>query len=140
MLRFEGVSKTYPARRGQPAPPALAGLDLVVARGELLTLLGPAGYGKTTTLMPLAGFETPDAGRIPLESRDIARLPAHKRNIGVVLRTYALFARMTVAAPSRPEPPFVLLDEPLGALDKALREEMQHAIRGLHRRLGLTMI
>jgi putative spermidine/putrescine transport system ATP-binding protein len=192
LLRFEGVSKSYPARKGTAAPAALDALDLDVARGELLTLLGPSGSGKTTTLMLLAGFETPDAGRILLEGRDIARLPAHRRGIGVVFQSYALFPHMTVAenvgfpleargvpkperaarvaralemvrlpgyADRRPaqlsggqqqrvalaralvfEPPVVLLDEPLGALDKALREEMQHEIRGLHRRLGLTML
>jgi putative spermidine/putrescine transport system ATP-binding protein len=85
LLRFEGVSKTNPARKGQPAPAALAALDLDVARGELLTLLGPSGSGKTTTLMLLAGFETPDTGRILLEGRDIARLPAHKRNVVVAM-------------------------------------------------------
>jgi putative spermidine/putrescine transport system ATP-binding protein len=192
LLRFEAVSKSYPARKGVAAPSALEALDLDVARGELLTLLGPSGSGKTTTLMLLAGFETPDTGRILLEGRDIARLPAHRRGIGVVFQSYALFPHMSVAenvafpleargvpraeraarvgralemvrlpgyADRRPaqlsggqqqrvalaralvfEPPVVLLDEPLGALDKALREEMQHEIRGLHRRLGLTML
>jgi putative spermidine/putrescine transport system ATP-binding protein len=193
LLRFERVSKSYPAAaRGVAQPAALAALDLDVARGELLTLLGPSGSGKTTTLMLLAGFETPDSGRILLEGRDIARLPAHKRGIGVVFQSYALFPHMTVAenvafpleargvpkperaarvaralemvrlpgyGDRRPaqlsggqqqrvalaramvfEPPIVLLDEPLGALDKALREEMQHEIRTLHQRLGLTML
>ncbi len=196
LLRFERVSKRYPVRKGgrpdaQPKA-ALDALDLDVARGELLTLLGPSGSGKTTTLMLLAGFETPDEGRILLEGRDIARLPAHRRGIGVVFQSYALFPHLTVAqnlafplearglpraerearvaralamvrldglAERRPaqlsggqqqrvalaralvfEPPVVLLDEPLGALDKALREEMQHELRALHRRLGLTML
>ncbi len=188
LLRFERVSKSY----GAAQPAALSALDLNVARGELLTLLGPSGSGKTTTLMLLAGFELPDQGRILLEGRDIARLPPHRRGIGVVFQSYALFPHMTVAenvafpleargiprteraarvaralemvrlpamGDRRPaqlsggqqqrvalaramvfEPPVVLLDEPLGALDKALREEMQHEIRGLHRRLGLTML
>jgi putative spermidine/putrescine transport system ATP-binding protein len=193
LLRFERVSKSYPAQgKGTGQPAALEALDLDVARGELLTLLGPSGSGKTTTLMLLAGFETPASGRILLEGRDIARLPAHRRGIGVVFQSYALFPHMTVAenvafpleargvpraeraarvaralemvrlhglGDRRPaqlsggqqqrvalaramvfEPPVVLLDEPLGALDKALREEMQHEIRGLHGRLGLTML
>jgi putative spermidine/putrescine transport system ATP-binding protein len=192
LLRFERVSKSYAPRKGAGQPAALEALDLDVARGELLTLLGPSGSGKTTTLMLLAGFETADSGRILLEGRDIARLPPHRRNIGVVFQSYALFPHMTVAenvafpleargvpkadraarvaralemvrlpgyADRRPaqlsggqqqrvalaramvfEPPIVLLDEPLGALDKALREEMQHEIRGLHQRLGLTML
>ena len=174
-------------------PAAVQSLDLDVARGELLTLLGPSGSGKTTTLMMLAGFETPSAGRILLDGRDIARLPPHRRGIGMVFQSYALFPHMTVAenvafplqvrgvsrhdqaqarwrrrwrwcgwtgcADRRPaqlsggqqqrvalaralvfEPPIVLLDEPLGALDKALREEMQLEIRHLHQRLGVTMM
>jgi len=192
LLRFEHVSKRYPATKGASAPAALSALELDIARGELLTLLGPSGSGKTTTLMLLAGFEMPDEGRILLEGRDIARLPPHRRGIGVVFQSYALFPHMTVAenvafpleargvpksqrtervkraldmvrlpdyGDRRPaqlsggqqqrvalaramvfEPPIVLLDEPLGALDKALREEMQHEIRTLHQRLGLTMM
>jgi osmoprotectant transport system ATP-binding protein len=97
LLSFERVSKRYPAAKGAHAPAAVAALDLEVARGELLTLLGPSGSGKTTTLMLLAGFELPDAGRILLEGRDIARLPPHRRGIGVVFQSYALFPHMTVA-------------------------------------------
>jgi putative spermidine/putrescine transport system ATP-binding protein len=188
LVRFEGVRKTYAA--GGPA--AVAGLDLDIARGELMTLLGPSGSGKTTTLMMLAGFEAPSAGRILLDGRDIAPLPPHRRGIGVVFQSYALFPHMSVAenvafplsvrgvpraerqarvaraldmvrlggfGERRPaqlsggqqqrvalaralvfEPPIVLLDEPLGALDKALREEMQLEIRHLHQRLGVTMM
>ncbi|WP_137127936.1 ABC transporter ATP-binding protein [Roseomonas sp. HF4] len=188
LVRFQGVRKTW--RAGGPA--AVEALDLDIARGELLTLLGPSGSGKTTTLMMLAGFEAPSAGRILLEGRDIARLAPHRRGIGVVFQSYALFPHMDVAgnvgfplsvrgvgradrdarvaralamvrleglAERRPselsggqqqrvalaralvfEPPIVLLDEPLGALDKALREEMQLEIRHLHRRLGVTMM
>jgi putative spermidine/putrescine transport system ATP-binding protein len=187
LVRFVGVQKTYGG-----GPPAVVGLDLDIARGELLTLLGPSGSGKTTTLMMLAGFELPSAGRILLDGRDIARLPPHRRGIGVVFQSYALFPHMTVAenvafplqlrgvsrhdqgkrvaralemvrmpafGDRRPaqlsggqqqrvalaralvfEPPIVLLDEPLGALDKALREEMQLEIRHIHQRLGVTMM
>ncbi|UFN46848.1 ABC transporter ATP-binding protein [Roseomonas sp. OT10] len=186
LVRFEGVEKSY------GAVTVVRDLDLVVERGELLTLLGPSGSGKTTTLMMLAGFEQPSRGRILLEGRDIARLPPHKRGIGVVFQSYALFPHMSVAenigfplevrgvarrerdsrvrraldmvrlsglGERRPsqlsggqqqrvafaralvfEPPIVLLDEPLGALDKALREEMQFEIRRLHRELGVTML
>jgi putative spermidine/putrescine transport system ATP-binding protein len=82
LLRFDRVSKSYPAARAAtPQPTALECLDLDVAPGELLTLLGPSGSGKTTTPMLLAGFETPDSGRILLEGRDIARLPPHRRGI-----------------------------------------------------------
>ncbi|MBR0672487.1 ABC transporter ATP-binding protein [Neoroseomonas soli] len=188
LVRFEGVRKTY----GAGGPAAVQSLDLDIARGELLTLLGPSGSGKTTTLMMLAGFEMPTQGRILLEGRDIAHTAPHKRGIGVVFQSYALFPHMSVAenvafplsvrgipraereervrkalamvrlegfADRRPqqlsggqqqrvalaramvfEPPIVLLDEPLGALDKALREEMQLEIRHLHQRLGITMM
>jgi putative spermidine/putrescine transport system ATP-binding protein len=188
LVRFERVAKTYATGH----QPALRSLDLDIAQGEILVLLGPSGSGKTTTLMLLAGFEAPSAGRILLQDRDIARLPPHRRGIGVVFQSYALFPHMSVAeniafpleargvpqheraarvaraldsvrlaglGERRPaqlsggqqqrvalaramvfEPPIVLLDEPLGALDKALREEMQHELRALHRRLGLTML
>jgi putative spermidine/putrescine transport system ATP-binding protein len=188
LVRFLRVSKSYAA--GQAA--AVRALDLDIAQGELLTLLGPSGSGKTTTLMLLAGFEEPSEGRILLEGRDIAALPPHRRGIGVVFQSYALFPHMSVAenvafpleargvakpertarvaralemvrlagfGDRRPaqlsggqqqrvalaramvfEPPIVLLDEPLGALDKALREEMQFELRALHARLGLTML
>ena len=92
LVRFEAVRKTFPG-----GVVAVHGLDLAVERGELLTLLGPSGSGKTTTLMLLAGFEAPDAGRILLEGRDIARTPSHRRGIGVVFQSYALFPHMDVA-------------------------------------------
>ena len=188
LVRFEGVRKTY----GAGGPAAVQALDLDIARGELMTLLGPSGSGKTTTLMMLAGFETPSAGRILLEGRNIAQTAPHRRGIGVVFQSYALFPHMSVAenvafplsvrgigrgerdarvrraldmvrlgglGERRPaqlsggqqqrvalaramvfEPPIVLLDEPLGALDKALREEMQLEIRHIHQRLGVTMM
>jgi len=187
LVRFLGVEKSYDGVRQ-----AVRHLDLDILRGEFLTLLGPSGSGKTTTLMMLAGFETPTAGEILLEGRPIARLPPHRRGIGVVFQSYALFPHMTVAenvafplsvrgvgraerearvaralemvrlpgyGDRRPaqlsggqqqrvalaralvfEPPLVLLDEPLGALDKQLREEMQLEIRHIHERLGVTMV
>ncbi|PZR15713.1 MAG: Fe3+/spermidine/putrescine ABC transporter ATP-binding protein [Azospirillum brasilense] len=187
LVRFEDVEKRYDA-----GAPAVRGLNLSIRRGELLTLLGPSGSGKTTTLMMLAGFEQPSQGRILLDGKDIAHTPPHRRGIGVVFQSYALFPHMTVAeniafpleargvaraereararraletvrlpglGDRRPaqlsggqqqrvalaralvfEPPIVLLDEPLGALDKSLREEMQFEIRRLHRELGVTMM
>jgi spermidine/putrescine transport system ATP-binding protein len=72
-------------------------LSLDVARGEFLTLLGPSGSGKTTALMMLAGFERPDGGVILLDGQDITRTAPHKRNIGVVFQSYALFPHMSVA-------------------------------------------
>ncbi|MGN6548694.1 MAG: ABC transporter ATP-binding protein [Pararhizobium sp.] len=66
-------------------------------RGEFLSLLGPSGCGKTTTLRMVAGFERPSDGRILLSGRDVTRLPARRRNIGMVFQNYALFPHMTVS-------------------------------------------
>ena len=187
LVRFIGVRKTFDGRTL-----VVRRLDLDVLEGEFLTLLGPSGSGKTTTLMMLAGFETPSEGEITLAGRSLAHLPPHKREIGFVFQNYALFPHMTVAenvafpwaarrvgradAESRVaraldmvrlgglghrrpaqlsggqqqrvalaralvfEPRLVLMDEPLGALDKQLREEMQLEIRRIHERLGVTFV
>jgi len=186
-IAFEGVRKSYD---GQTY--VVRGLDLDVARGEFLTLLGPSGSGKTTTLMMLAGFETPTDGAISLAGNRIESVPPHRRNIGVVFQNYALFPHMTVGEnvafslkmrrlakaevtervrraldmvrmaafeTRRPnqlsggqqqrialaramvfEPQLVLMDEPLGALDKQLREHMQLEIKHLHARLGVNVV
>jgi ABC-type Fe3+/spermidine/putrescine transport system ATPase subunit len=76
---------------------ALNGCSLDLERGEILTLLGPSGCGKTTLLRTIAGFVTPDSGSIVIDSREITRLPAHRRGIGMVFQNYALFPHMTVA-------------------------------------------
>ncbi len=72
------------------------GLHLKVGRGELVSLLGPSGCGKTTLLRLIAGLLSIDGGRILLDEKDLSRLPAHKRNIGVVFQNYALFPHLTV--------------------------------------------
>ncbi|WP_231334219.1 ABC transporter ATP-binding protein [Actinomadura graeca] len=173
---------------------AVDGISLDVGEGEFLSLLGSSGSGKSTTLMMLAGFERPDAGRILLDGRDIGDVPANKRNLGMVFQSYALFPHMSVlenvAYPlqmrkvrakeirakvrsvldlvrlpfeqfgeRRPaqlsggqqqrvalaralvyEPRVLLMDEPLGALDKQLRSEMQLEIKRINTRLGLTVV
>jgi len=186
-IRFDSVKKSYDGENY-----VVRGLDLSVAQGEFLTLLGPSGSGKTTSLMMLAGFESPTAGEIHLDARRIDHVPAHQRNIGVVFQNYALFPHMSVADnvafplrmrglnsieitkqvkraldmvrlvgmdARRPaqlsggqqqrvalaramvfEPKLVLMDEPLGALDKQLREHMQLEIKALHRRLGINVV
>jgi putative spermidine/putrescine transport system ATP-binding protein len=187
IVRFVGTGKTYDG-----VIRVVDDLHLDVERGEFLTLLGPSGSGKTTTLMLLAGFETPTSGEILLEGKPLSRVPPYQRDIGMVFQNYALFPHMSVAenigfplsvrgVPAadiarrveraldmvqlggfggrRPaqlsggqqqrvavaralvfEPKLILMDEPLGALDKQLREQMQLEIRRLHQRLGVTMI
>src|SRR5262249_21752492 len=75
---------------------AVRGVSLDIRSGEFLTLLGPSGSGKTTTLMMIAGFETPTAGDIAIDGRSVVALPAHRRNIGMVFQNYALFPHLTV--------------------------------------------
>jgi putative spermidine/putrescine transport system ATP-binding protein len=187
IARFVNVSKTYDGRSL-----VVRDLDLDVQRGEFLTLLGPSGSGKTTTLMMLAGFEVPTSGDVLIEGRSVARVPPHRRGIGMVFQNYALFPHMTVAenvafplsvrrvaraergervaraldmvrlsgfGDRRPnqlsggqqqrvalaralvfEPALILMDEPLGALDKQLREHMQDEIRRLHASLGISVV
>ncbi|MGI8399637.1 ABC transporter ATP-binding protein [Agrobacterium deltaense] len=186
-VRFDSVTKSYDG-----VNLIVEGLDLSIARGEFLTMLGPSGSGKTTSLMMLAGFEQATSGEIYLDGSPLSRTPAHRRGIGMVFQSYALFPHMTVGenlafplevrkiakaeihrlvlraletvqlshlkdrkpaqlsggqqqrvALARAlifEPTVVLMDEPLGALDKQLREHMQREIRALHRELGITMV
>ena len=187
LVQFTGVQKTYD---GQHL--VVRDLHLSIQKGEFLSLLGPSGSGKTTTLMMLAGFESPTAGDIALNGVPITRTPPHKRNFGMVFQNYALFPHMTVAQniaypltvrklgttereskvkraldmvqmgamgeryPSQLsggqqqrvalaralvfDPQLVLMDEPLGALDKQLREHMQIELKALHRQLGITFV
>src|SRR5262245_64147789 len=76
---------------------ALRDVSLEIAPGELLTLLGPSGCGKTTLLRVLAGFETPDKGRVLISGRDVSALPPYKRPVNTVFQHYALFPPRTVA-------------------------------------------
>jgi putrescine transport system ATP-binding protein len=186
LLRIEAVVKRFGSFR------AVDGVSLDIRAGEFFALLGPSGCGKTTLLRMLAGFETPDEGRILLDGRDIARALPHQRPINMMFQNYALFPHITVrdniafglkrAGMGRADidariaemialvkldgleqrkpdqlsggqkqrvalarslarrPRMLLLDEPLAALDKKLRESTQLELMELQRRLGMTFI
>jgi putative spermidine/putrescine transport system ATP-binding protein len=74
---------------------ALQGLSIDIAPGELVALLGPSGCGKTTALRALGGLDEVDQGRILVDGQDITRVPANKRNMGIVFQAYSLFPNMT---------------------------------------------
>jgi putrescine transport system ATP-binding protein len=186
LLRIDAVVKTFGGF------PAVDALSLDIHAGEFFALLGPSGCGKTTLLRMLAGFETPDAGRILLDGKDIAQVPPHQRPVNMMFQSYALFPHLSVrdniafglkraGMPSsdidarvaemvalvklegmekrKPDqlsggqrqrvalarslarrPQLLLLDEPLAALDKKLRESTQLELMDLQRRLGLTFV
>ena len=76
---------------------ALDGLTLEMTPGELVVLLGPSGCGKTTALRILAGLDTATSGRVLVGGRDLTRVPANKRDMGMVFQAYSLFPHLTVA-------------------------------------------
>ena len=185
-LSLSGVSKRYGKFE------ALQPTDLDVAAGEFMTLLGPSGSGKTTLLNLVAGYIEPNSGSIHVGAREVTRLAARHRNIGMVFQSYALFPHLTVAenisygltvrrvagadatkrvsemlwlmqldafadrtiqqlsggqqqrvALARAlviEPDLLLMDEPLSALDKQLRRQVQLELRRLHREHGRTTL
>jgi len=186
-VAFDKIDKSYD---GEVL--VIKNLNLNIEKGEFVTMLGPSGSGKTTTLMMLAGFETPTNGEIFLDNSPISKIPPYEREIGMVFQNYALFPHMTVqenlsfplevrkiqkstisekvnkvldmvelgefatrfpaqlsggqqqrVALARAlvfEPRLVLMDEPLGALDKNLREQMQYEIKHIHERIGITVV
>src|SRR5229473_8549028 len=74
---------------------ALDGIEIQLGEGEFLSLLGPAGCGKTTALRLVAGFDRPDSGSIVIDGKDITRMSPHHRDMGMVFQAYSLFPNMT---------------------------------------------
>ena len=74
---------------------AVPNLNLDVVEGELIALLGPSGCGKTTTMRAIAGLLAPTSGRIMIDGRDVTRMAANKRGIGLVFQSYALFPHLS---------------------------------------------
>jgi putrescine transport system ATP-binding protein len=186
LLRIDAVAKKFGDFR------AVDKLSLDIRAGEFFALLGPSGCGKTTLLRMLAGFETPDEGRILLDGKDIAQVLPHQRPVNMMFQNYALFPHLSVrdniafglkragmprakidtrvaemvalvkleglekrkpdqlsggqkqrvalARSLARRPQVLLLDEPLAALDKKLRESTQLELMELQRRLGMTFI
>ncbi len=91
-VRLERIEKSFDGRTR-----AVDRVDLEIAAGEFFALLGPSGCGKTTTLRMIAGFETADAGRIFVGGEDLTDMPVHKRDMGMIFQSYALFPHRTVA-------------------------------------------
>src|SRR5207248_2399233 len=90
LLRIERVVKKFGAFR------AVDGVSLDIHAGEFFALLGPSGCGKTTLLRMLAGFESPDEGRILLNGKDIANVLPHERPVNMMFQNYALFPHLSV--------------------------------------------
>jgi sn-glycerol 3-phosphate transport system ATP-binding protein len=90
MLKVEGLTRRYGDQT------VVDDLSFTVNKGEFVALLGPSGCGKSTSLKMIAGLETPDAGRIELEGRDITQLSPGERKLAMVFQSYALFPHLKV--------------------------------------------
>jgi putative spermidine/putrescine transport system ATP-binding protein len=90
-LELDAIEKRFDRQHGA----TIAGLSLAAAPGELVALLGPSGCGKSTTLRIIAGFETPDAGRVRLDGVDVTETPPNRRGVGMVFQSYALFPNLS---------------------------------------------
>ena len=96
---MSGAAPALSVRRLRKSFGAVVAVDEVsldAASGEFLSLLGPSGCGKSTVLRMVAGLVEPDAGEVVLAGEDITRVAVHRRNLGLVFQSYALFPHMTV--------------------------------------------
>jgi putative spermidine/putrescine transport system ATP-binding protein len=88
-LELKSLSKTFSGK------PAVRDFRLSMEKSEFVTLLGPSGCGKSTTLRMVAGFEEPDSGEVWLGDQNVLDLPPHRRGMGMVFQSYALFPHLT---------------------------------------------
>ena len=95
-VELQDLVKIFPAYGSQTEFTAVNHVSLTVEPGEMVTLLGPSGCGKTTILRMIAGFETPTSGCVLVDGKDISHLPPHKRNVGMMFQSYALFPHLSV--------------------------------------------